>query len=327
MHPEVRKSYTLPLASVVVEAHPADDRPLRLARRGAPLQEGAARSGRRTPDPMPARRAAFSSTWGSWHGAAMSKRTGVPPARPNSSPPPGSSWLKIDEAIDAWGPSDAVAELQALRAEGYSGSLIGSLNPVPDQGKAERARELAGLLSDWFVRELEAGRLVLEGVSVPPSSEENTDRNFDPAARPIIVDPLTIAAFHLGWFDDQVWATGRERVPDGFPKVRWSLIGARVRRGTDTEIPLSTDGEAMASDHPPIPYASGLPGRPTSALLFQEELEARHRRGELAPSLRREAEYLMDWLAREHPQAHPVTAKTVENRIRARYRVLKALKI
>jgi hypothetical protein len=68
------------------------------------------------------------------------------------------------------------------------------------------------------------------------------------------------------------------------------------------------------------PYRSGMPGRPTSIALVEEEFERRKRAGELAPSLTKEAEYLRDWLVKTHPAAPSMTDKTIGNRLRSDYR-------
>jgi hypothetical protein len=70
-------------------------------------------------------------------------------------------------------------------------------------------------------------------------------------------------------------------------------------------------------------YQTGAPGRRTSRHLVESELRSRATDGLLLPVLSKEAEYLERWLPTAHPNAAPMTKKTIENRIRALYRNLK----
>ena len=68
------------------------------------------------------------------------------------------------------------------------------------------------------------------------------------------------------------------------------------------------------------PQRSGAPGRPTSMHLVETEFDARCARSEVASSLAEEARYLADWLRSAHPNAPPLTDKTIKNNLRAAYR-------
>ena len=66
--------------------------------------------------------------------------------------------------------------------------------------------------------------------------------------------------------------------------------------------------------------STGLPGRPGSSHLVRQELARRFAAGHVEPTLRGEATWLRAWLVREHPNAHPITVKSLENAIRQQYR-------
>ena len=68
------------------------------------------------------------------------------------------------------------------------------------------------------------------------------------------------------------------------------------------------------------PLRSGAPGRPTSMHLVEAKFDARCARSEVASSLAEEARYLADWLRSAHPNAPPLTDKTIKNNLRAAYR-------
>ena len=70
----------------------------------------------------------------------------------------------------------------------------------------------------------------------------------------------------------------------------------------------------------PAAYRSGAPGRPSANNLVKLEFDARCRRVETAPSVKLEAIALADWLGTTHPSAPQLTAKTIENQIRAAFR-------
>jgi hypothetical protein len=71
---------------------------------------------------------------------------------------------------------------------------------------------------------------------------------------------------------------------------------------------------------PPPTYSSGAPGRPTSMNLIRQEFEARYSRGETAGSITLESTALADWLAKAHPLAAPVKAKTIKNQLSDQFR-------
>jgi hypothetical protein len=74
---------------------------------------------------------------------------------------------------------------------------------------------------------------------------------------------------------------------------------------------------------PIVTYYSGAPGRPTSMPLVEIEMERRAKTGEMnKSSLRQEAFALVEWLTTMHPQAHPLTDKSIQNTLAEKWRAL-----
>ncbi len=93
---------------------------------------------------------------------------------------------------------------------------------------------------------------------------------------------------------------------------KFKFIGVRITRA---QTPAQGDGLPA--------YSSGVAGRPTSIQLCQGEMQARHRRGGMLPTITAEAEALSEWLKRAHPNAAPATGKTIRNSLGAEFRQLK----
>jgi len=80
---------------------------------------------------------------------------------------------------------------------------------------------------------------------------------------------------------------------------------------------------AAADDH--SSSRTGLPGRPgKSKHLIEDEFRRRMDHGETLPSLADEADALLAWLIKTHPQAPRPTSKTIENNIRNDHQKWKA---
>jgi hypothetical protein len=62
---------------------------------------------------------------------------------------------------------------------------------------------------------------------------------------------------------------------------------------------------------------TGAPGRPSSMDIVLREAERRKETGKRAASKQAEAEALAIWLRETHPEAPPLTAKTIRNRLAA----------
>jgi hypothetical protein len=96
------------------------------------------------------------------------------------------------------------------------------------------------------------------------------------------------------------------------PKPIKPLGGARA-----TALP----NEHEARKSPEIDqYRTGAAGRPSIMHLVEAEFQRRVDNGTALPVLRQEASELSAWARREHPEAPPVTAKTIENQLRAKHR-------
>jgi hypothetical protein len=68
------------------------------------------------------------------------------------------------------------------------------------------------------------------------------------------------------------------------------------------------------------PYRTGAPGRPTSRQLIEGEFDRRVAAGDLLSTLAAEAQHLERWLRSDHPGTPSMTAHTIENTIRDKYR-------
>lgn len=88
-----------------------------------------------------------------------------------------------------------------------------------------------------------------------------------------------------------------------------------------TSVRIIADDSSRVRVNPDEISHSGGPGRPSSMHLVMPEFDRRCRQNKLLSKLTHEAKYLSDWLKENFPSAPPLTAKTIENRIRPRYRV------
>jgi hypothetical protein len=70
-------------------------------------------------------------------------------------------------------------------------------------------------------------------------------------------------------------------------------------------------------------FRTGAPGRPTPIHLIVAEHRRRLDSGEAEITTTAEAKHLADWLKLAHPNAPPLTPKTIQNRIRAEHRAAK----
>src|SRR5262249_16390264 len=120
---------------------------------------------------------------------------------------------------------------------------------------------------------------------------------------------------HQHWssdFNDKLYLTQ-------YGSAGWTHL--QVRKG---DVLREFKFEVSTTKHPV--YTSGAPGRPTSMNLIRLEFEARHDRGECAATITQEAKTLADWLAKAHPGATPVKAKTIKNQLASDFRARNAQK-
>lgn len=73
-------------------------------------------------------------------------------------------------------------------------------------------------------------------------------------------------------------------------------------------------------DSNPLTYRSGGPGRPSSMHLVEAEFRRRCDFGTVEVSMAKEAVYLAAWLQSAHPNAPPLTPKTITNRLLPTFR-------
>jgi hypothetical protein len=73
---------------------------------------------------------------------------------------------------------------------------------------------------------------------------------------------------------------------------------------------------------PSATYRTGMAGAPTSKHLLVSEMQRRAERGEMEQTLAKEAQHLLEWLAREHPAASQPALGTAQNALRDDYRKL-----
>ena len=108
--------------------------------------------------------------------------------------------------------------------------------------------------------------------------------------------------------DCEIWEqTGRDR-------------RGRERRWSDVRVTSNDTARDDTEESNSVPLRSGAPGRPTSMHLIEQKFKERAKQGVLKPTLEAEAKFLASWLKKNHPNAHPATAKTIANRLRSRYR-------
>jgi hypothetical protein len=68
------------------------------------------------------------------------------------------------------------------------------------------------------------------------------------------------------------------------------------------------------------PFRTGAPGKPSAIQLIVAEHQRRVDSGEVIDGVGEEAEHLKHWVDVEYPDAPPITAKTIENRINEAHR-------
>ena len=109
---------------------------------------------------------------------------------------------------------------------------------------------------------------------------------------------------------------GRLPVPGG-PELFDIHVGQKVTQQPSP--PVQTAPAAPQEPQPPEP-TTGAPGRPSSMHLVEAVFERRCATGALAPTLKEQARLLEEWFRRQYPETQPVTAKTIENRLRDPFR-------
>jgi hypothetical protein len=71
-------------------------------------------------------------------------------------------------------------------------------------------------------------------------------------------------------------------------------------------------------------YQTGFTGRPTSKQLINTEFRYRCAQGILENNLKKESQYLHEWLKITHPEAPIAQPRSIENNIRQEYHAAKS---
>jgi len=107
----------------------------------------------------------------------------------------------------------------------------------------------------------------------------------------------------FNWPSAGVPAPGREPPRHLVEVLRKDVLQLRPEHATDNAI-----------------YRTGAPGRPTSWHLVKVEATRRTKERQVPKTLGEFSRSLADWLQNAHPQAAPMTAKTIENKLREAWR-------
>ncbi len=111
---------------------------------------------------------------------------------------------------------------------------------------------------------------------------------------------------------------GRLKVPGG-PELFDIHVGPKVTHPSSPPAQPAAAPQEPPAPQPPEP-TTGAPGRPSSMHLVEAEFERRCATETLAPTLKEQARLLEEWFRRQYPETQPVTAKTIENRLRDPFR-------
>jgi hypothetical protein len=115
------------------------------------------------------------------------------------------------------------------------------------------------------------------------------------------------------YLDDEYWRRGFDDRLENRQGVRWWRLQV-LKAGV-----AGCWSFGKSQDH-----RTGAPGRPSSMYLVEEEHPRRFERGVAQTHVAPEARDLAEWLRAKHPDAPPLTAKTIENKIRSAHRRLVA---
>ena len=111
------------------------------------------------------------------------------------------------------------------------------------------------------------------------------------------------------YIDDEHWRRGFDDRLENRRGVRWRRLQAR-KADVARCWPFG-----KLQDH-----RTGAPGRPSSMYLVEQEHRRRFQRGVAQTHVAPEARELAEWFRAKHPNAPPLTAKTIENKIRSAHR-------
>ena len=119
------------------------------------------------------------------------------------------------------------------------------------------------------------------------------------------------------YVDDEHWRQGFNDSLQTRHGAKWSHLMA-LKSDVLRHWPFSS--REHENHTAPSVTKTGAPGRPSSMHLVEREYLARAARGDTNASIGEEAKVLCDWLQSAHPDAPPLTAKTIANRMRHEHR-------
>jgi hypothetical protein len=107
--------------------------------------------------------------------------------------------------------------------------------------------------------------------------------------------------------DEEHWTSGLDDSVRDCRGQRWSRLMV-LKEDVARYWPFSEASE------------TGAPGRPSSMYLVEAEFNARCARGEVAPSIKKEAQFLAAWLRKTHPNKPPLQPKSISNKLGLAFR-------
>ena len=206
-----------------------------------------------------------------------------------------------------------VRRLPEKQREADTRDETGSPSQVADQ--VARIRKLTG--PDWLRRIKEFERITSPPAVARLRETLATASKREPSDLRETVSSIqsTTRAFER---IDEERAEAREReiqILEELKAIRVELEGERRAREE-----LQKRVKAQERELEQIRYSTGLPGRPGSSHLVTREFSQRVTEGDLEPTLREQARALEKWVKDTHPDAAPITVKTIENKVRVAYR-------
>lgn len=133
-----------------------------------------------------------------------------------------------------------------------------------------------------------------------------------------LIEKLIAGDLHAYARREQPWGDWKLIPSDSWSSIRIinSETGTIKGRGFElTDVRIAETGANGPAAR------TGAPGRPSVMECIEDEFDRRIAAGAIDVSLAREAESLAAWFKSKYPRKQGPTAKTIENKIRAQYRV------
>jgi hypothetical protein len=244
-------------------------------------------------------------------------------------------WIRLQDGErfvgDLWPGYDERQRRETLISTLWSGKV-----PMRARMAAKpRDADLAPALAALERRGALSTSAPMPGIEVVLLQADPRTINVDiPAARIVITafiakdDKGLWAPFFPGW---HTTAAGRSIVVE-FDAVEFDRVAAHayvVENLLPDGASASDGGAAVAEPRfggnvTPVPYKTGLAGRPTSWNLIEAECRARYKKGERHPTTAEWARVLAEWKNSEHSSAPVLTLKSFTNKLAGLLRELKA---